>query len=79
MFNFQWLVLRLVALLTFFGLLVDLEIIVLVSGFLLLHINMGLKTIIYDYIHIKKIKIISLSLSRIFIVEMARYILELLI
>ena len=66
------------ALLTFFGLLIDLEIILLLSGFLFLHINMGLKTIICDYIHIKKIKIITLALTRIFIIEITRSILEFL-
>lgn len=79
MFNIQWLILRLVALFVFLGFLIDIEIILLVSGFLFLHINLGLRAIISDYIHVKKIKLISLILVRISLIEITRYILELLI
>ena len=79
MFSFQWTILRLSALITFVGILIDVEIILLVFGFLLLHISLGLKTIVSDYIHIKKIKFISSTLIRISLIEITRYILELLI
>nr|AHX02486.1 succinate:cytochrome c oxidoreductase subunit 4 [Riquetophycus sp. HSY-2014a] len=79
MFNFRWLILRLAALYVFIGILIDIEIILLMSGFLLLHINFGLQAIISDYIHIKKIKFISSILVRISLIEMTRYFLELLV
>ena len=79
MFNFQWITLRLSALNTILGFLIDIEIIFLVSGFILLHINLGLQTIVYDYIHVKKVKFISSTLIRISLIEIARHILELLI
>ena len=79
MFNFQWIILRLSALVMFLGLLIDIEITLLVFGFLLLHISLGLNTIVSDYIHIKKIKFISSTLIRIALIEITRYILELII
>lgn len=63
----------------FLGLLIDIEITLLVFGFLLLHISLGLNTIVSDYIHIKKIKFISSTLIRIALIEITRYILELII
>ena len=79
MFNFQWLVLRLVILFVVISFFVDIEILLLISGFLIIHINIGLRTIVYDYIHIKKVKFISSNLIRISLIEIIRYILELLI
>lgn len=79
MFDFQWLILRLSALLVILGFIFDIEIIILILGFLFLHINLGLKSIIYDYLHTKKIKLILLILARISMIEISRYFLELLI
>nr|YP_009511957.1 succinate dehydrogenase subunit 4 [Melanthalia intermedia]AXI97884.1 succinate dehydrogenase subunit 4 [Melanthalia intermedia] len=79
MFNVHWLLLRLAGLFVFEGILVDIEIIILISGFLLLHINLGLQTILNDYIHIKRIKITLLILTRLSNIEVSRYILELIL
>lgn len=79
MFNFQWIILRLSALIIFLGLLVDIEIVLLIFGFLFVHISLGLNTIVSDYIHIKKIKFISSTLIRVSLIEITRYILELVI
>lgn len=79
MFTFHWLILRITALFIIIGFLSDIEIIILIFGFLFLHISIGLKTIVYDYIHLKKIKFMSLILIRISTIEVTRYILELFI
>lgn len=79
MFNFQWMVLRLTALFIVLSLLIDIEIFLLISGFLIVHMNLGLRTIVSDYMHLKKFKFISSNLIRISLIEVTRYILELLI
>ena len=79
MFNFEWIILRLTALFIFFSFLIDVEIFILIFGFLILHISLGLRTIIFDYIHVKKVKLISFTLIRISLMEITRYILELLV
>nr|YP_010199626.1 succinate dehydrogenase subunit 4 [Gracilaria cervicornis]UAD89484.1 succinate dehydrogenase subunit 4 [Gracilaria cervicornis] len=63
----------------FSGILIDVEIIVLIIGFVLLHMNLGLKAILTDYLHIKKIKITLLFLIRISSIEISRYLVELLL
>nr|YP_009511831.1 succinate dehydrogenase subunit 4 [Gracilaria ferox]AXI97708.1 succinate dehydrogenase subunit 4 [Gracilaria ferox]UAD89659.1 succinate dehydrogenase subunit 4 [Gracilaria ferox] len=63
----------------FSGILVDVEITVLIIGFVLLHMNLGLKAILTDYLHIKKIKITLLFLIRISSIEISRYLVELLL
>nr|APC24907.1 succinate dehydrogenase subunit 4 [Gracilariopsis andersonii] len=79
MFDINWLLLRLVTFFILGGILIDLEILIFLAGFLFLHISLGLKTILNDYIHINKIKIILLVLVRISSIEISRYILELLL
>nr|YP_010199902.1 succinate dehydrogenase subunit 4 [Gracilariopsis tenuifrons]UAD89962.1 succinate dehydrogenase subunit 4 [Gracilariopsis tenuifrons] len=79
MFDINWLLLRLVTFFILGGILIDLEIFIFLIGFLFLHISLGLKTILNDYIHINKIKIILLVLVRISSIEISRYILELLL
>nr|YP_009295535.1 succinate:cytochrome c oxidoreductase subunit 4 [Mastocarpus papillatus]AOL58019.1 succinate:cytochrome c oxidoreductase subunit 4 [Mastocarpus papillatus] len=74
---FHWLNLRVAALIVVAGTLFDVEIILLIFGFLVLHVSMGLKAIVYDYIHLKKVKLISLILIRISAIEIIRYALEL--
>nr|YP_010199601.1 succinate dehydrogenase subunit 4 [Gracilaria cearensis]UAD89459.1 succinate dehydrogenase subunit 4 [Gracilaria cearensis] len=63
----------------FSGILLDVEIIVLIIGLALLHMNLGLRTILTDYIHINKIKITLLFLIRTSSIEISRYLLELLL
>nr|YP_010199826.1 succinate dehydrogenase subunit 4 [Gracilaria tikvahiae]UAD89834.1 succinate dehydrogenase subunit 4 [Gracilaria tikvahiae] len=79
MFDVTWLFVRLGGILFVSGILLDIEIIVLVSGLALLHMNLGLRTILTDYIHIEKIKITLLFLVRISSIEISRYLLELLL
>nr|AHX02532.1 succinate:cytochrome c oxidoreductase subunit 4 [Schizymenia dubyi] len=79
MFNFSWFLMRLITFFIFLGFLVDIEIFLMASGFLFLHINLGLKTILDDYIHIKKINLGLNILMRILMIEMIRYLSELLL
>nr|YP_004062170.1 SdhD [Gracilariophila oryzoides]ADR03186.1 SdhD [Gracilariophila oryzoides]APC24932.1 succinate dehydrogenase subunit 4 [Gracilariophila oryzoides] len=79
MFDITWLLVRLVTFFILGGILIDIEILIFLIGFLFLHISLGLKTILNDYIHINKIKIILLVLVRISSIEISRYILELLL
>ena len=79
MFDLSWLFLRLAALFTLGGFLIDVEIFALVTGFLFCHIHLGLKTIISDYIHTKKIKLVLTILIRVSAIELTRYVLELLL
>nr|YP_009490439.1 SdhD [Gracilaria textorii]AWH62625.1 SdhD [Gracilaria textorii] len=79
MFDITWILTRLGGILFFSGILLDIEIIVLIIGLALLHINLGLKTILIDYIHIKKIKITLLFLIRISSIEISRCLIELLL
>nr|YP_009317616.1 succinate:cytochrome c oxidoreductase subunit 4 [Pterocladia mexicana]YP_009317662.1 succinate:cytochrome c oxidoreductase subunit 4 [Pterocladia robusta]YP_011017051.1 succinate dehydrogenase subunit 4 [Pterocladiella capillacea]AOX49068.1 succinate:cytochrome c oxidoreductase subunit 4 [Pterocladia mexicana]AOX49114.1 succinate:cytochrome c oxidoreductase subunit 4 [Pterocladia robusta]WQB61729.1 succinate dehydrogenase subunit 4 [Pterocladiella capillacea] len=77
--NFNWFSIRLAALLIFATILVDLEIIALILSLSLLHISSGIKTIIYDYIHVEKLHLIFLILVRICHIELARCLVELII
>nr|AHX02556.1 succinate:cytochrome c oxidoreductase subunit 4 [Sebdenia flabellata] len=79
MFNFSWFFLRLAGILTFVGFLIDIELILSITGFLVLHINLGLKAILNDYIHIKKIKFLVIALIRMSTIEITMYALELLL
>nr|YP_010395103.1 succinate dehydrogenase subunit 4 [Grateloupia elliptica]UQJ72544.1 succinate dehydrogenase subunit 4 [Grateloupia elliptica]UYI31690.1 succinate dehydrogenase subunit 4 [Grateloupia elliptica] len=79
MFDLSWLFLRLAALFTLEGFLIDIEIFALVVGFLFCHVHLGLKTIISDYIHIKKVRLALIILIRISAIELTRYVLELLL
>nr|YP_009511932.1 succinate dehydrogenase subunit 4 [Gracilariopsis mclachlanii]AXI97859.1 succinate dehydrogenase subunit 4 [Gracilariopsis mclachlanii] len=79
MFNVNWFLLRFITFFVLGGIIIDLEILMLLLGFLFFHISLGLITILNDYIHIKKIKIILLILIRISNIEISRYILELLL
>nr|YP_009490414.1 SdhD [Gracilaria tenuistipitata]ARU07645.1 SdhD [Gracilaria tenuistipitata]AWH62574.1 SdhD [Gracilaria tenuistipitata]AWH62599.1 SdhD [Gracilaria tenuistipitata var. liui]AXI97783.1 succinate dehydrogenase subunit 4 [Gracilaria tenuistipitata] len=79
MFDITWVLIRLAGFLFFFGLLLDIEIILLIVGLVLLHMNLGLNTILNDYIHFNKIKVFLTFLIRFSSIEIGRYILELLL
>nr|UAD89809.1 succinate dehydrogenase subunit 4 [Gracilaria salicornia] len=64
---------------TISGIFLDIEVVVLFIGLILLHMNLGLRAIVTDYIHIKKSKTILLILIRISSIEVGRYVLELLL
>lgn len=77
MITFQWLIVRIVALFLSLTMLIDIEILIVMLSFLIIHIIIGLKAIIYDYIHFQKIKLTLLILLRVSAIEISRYILEL--
>ena len=76
--NIQYWMLRVVALLLIPSLFVDLEISFFCLAFIFLHIKLGLKTIILDYIHNRKTKVLYLTLLRLSSIEILRYALELI-
>nr|AHX02510.1 succinate:cytochrome c oxidoreductase subunit 4 [Schimmelmannia schousboei] len=76
-FNFYWFLFRMSALLILSGFIIENEVILLIFGFLFLHIRLGLNAITSDYIHSKKLRLIVNSLIRISIVEILGYTLEL--
>ena len=59
--------------------LYDIEIIFLLSSFLFIHLAIGLKMIIRDYLHNKVSKIFLLVMIRLSSLELLKYSLELLI
>lgn len=79
MFNFSWLIFRITALLVLIGFIIDVEISLAITGFLLFHVNLGLKTIFSDYVHVKKLKTILLVLVRISTIELTSSILGFLL
>lgn len=79
MIIFQWLIVRIVALFISLAMLIDIEMLIVTLSFLIVHISIGLKAIIHDYIHFQKIKLILLILLRVSAIEISRYILELFI
>nr|WCH57814.1 succinate dehydrogenase subunit 4 [Hypnea spinella] len=76
MFNIEWLIIRFSSLFTLCGIILDLEIIFFVIGFLLIHISLGICSILYDYVHIQKIKSFSFFLVKISSIEIAKNIME---
>lgn len=67
------------ALLVLIGFILDIEINLALIGFLLFHVNLGLKAIFSDYIYIKKLKVILLVLIRISTIELTSCILGFLL
>lgn len=57
----------------------DLEIIFFIISFLFVHLTIGLKTVLNDYLHSKISKVLLLLLIRLSSLEFLRYILELLV
>nr|YP_010199776.1 succinate dehydrogenase subunit 4 [Gracilaria multipartita]UAD89734.1 succinate dehydrogenase subunit 4 [Gracilaria multipartita] len=79
MFDLTWILMRLGGLFFFSGILLDVEVIVLIISLTTLHMNLGLRTILTDYIHIERVKITLLFLIRISSIEINRYLIELLL
>lgn len=71
--------LRAAALLLIPSLFIDLEIFFFCSAFIFLHIKLGLKTVILDYIHNRRTNVLCLILLRLSSIEILRYALELTI
>nr|YP_010484906.1 succinate:cytochrome c oxidoreductase subunit 4 [Hypnea cervicornis]UVW80600.1 succinate:cytochrome c oxidoreductase subunit 4 [Hypnea cervicornis]WCH57958.1 succinate dehydrogenase subunit 4 [Hypnea marchantiae] len=76
MFNLEWILIRFSSLFTLFGIIFDLEIVFFVIGFLFTHISLGICSILYDYIHIKKLKYLFIFLVKILSIEIAKNIME---
>lgn len=66
--SYNWLFLRLSVILLIISYWFDFEIILVCINLLFLHINIGFKSILFDYIHIKKIVILLFSLLRISVI-----------
>nr|YP_010555052.1 succinate dehydrogenase hydrophobic subunit [Kappaphycus malesianus]UYR20473.1 succinate dehydrogenase hydrophobic subunit [Kappaphycus malesianus] len=79
MFITEWIILRFSVLFLLFGLCLEVEIIVLLLGFIVFHVRIGIITILHDYVHVKKVKLILLSLAKILSIEISKYILEFLL
>nr|YP_011003673.1 succinate dehydrogenase subunit 4 [Gracilaria eucheumatoides]WPS66075.1 succinate dehydrogenase subunit 4 [Gracilaria eucheumatoides] len=79
MFTTIWILIRLGGLLFLSGAILDIEIALFIIGLLFLHLNLGLITIIGDYIHVSKIKLILCIMMRLSSIEISRYFLELLL
>nr|WCH57934.1 succinate dehydrogenase subunit 4 [Hypnea nidifica] len=76
MFNIEWLIIRFSALFTLCSIILDLEIVFFIIGFLLTHISIGICSILHDYMHIKKIKGFSIFLVKICSIEVVQNITE---
>ena len=76
---YQWWIIRVPVLLLIPSLVYDLEILFLLSSFLTLHLILGFKTIINDYLQDLTLKIFLVVLVRLSSLEFLRYILEIFI
>lgn len=74
--NLNWWFLRFSALLTVPSFLLDLEIFFLIQAFIFLHVKLGLRSIIVDYAHNKKVVLLFLILIRFLSIGLMRCILE---
>ena len=79
LYNLNWWFIRFSALFTAPGFLLDLEIFFLIQAFVFFHARLGLKSIIIDYTHNKKIILLYLVLIRLLSIELMRCILEFII
>nr|WCH57790.1 succinate dehydrogenase subunit 4 [Hypnea flava] len=76
MFNIEWLIIRLSSLFILSGIILDLEIIFFLMSFFFIHISLGVCSILYDYVHVKKVKSFSLFLVKISSIEVTKNIME---
>ena len=65
----KWYFVRIAALLTIPAIILDLETVFLVQGLLLIHIRVGLESVIHDYVHSCITQVFYLSLIRILTLE----------
>nr|YP_009317478.1 succinate:cytochrome c oxidoreductase subunit 4 [Gelidium arborescens]AOX48907.1 succinate:cytochrome c oxidoreductase subunit 4 [Gelidium arborescens] len=77
--KFNWFGLRWGALIIIGALLIDIEFLILNISFCLFHINLGLKTIVRDYIHTERIRVMSSSAIKICYIELIRCAVELFV
>lgn len=76
---YYWWIVRIPVILIFPFLFYDLEIFFCVFSFIFLHLNIGLQSILNDYIHNQKTKIFLFILIKLCNFEFFRYSVELLI
>lgn len=76
---YQWWLNRIPVLLLIPSFSYDIEIMFMISSFLILHLTSGLKTVVNDYLHENSLKIFLLILVRLSSLELLRYTLELFI
>nr|YP_009295183.1 succinate:cytochrome c oxidoreductase subunit 4 [Dasya binghamiae]AOH77195.1 succinate:cytochrome c oxidoreductase subunit 4 [Dasya binghamiae] len=68
-FNYYWFSVRFVAMFFIISLIIDLEFIFLIINFIFLHIINGITSVLFDYIHKKKLSFFLLGLLKIFLIE----------
>nr|YP_009515565.1 succinate:cytochrome c oxidoreductase subunit 4 [Kumanoa mahlacensis]AVK39537.1 succinate:cytochrome c oxidoreductase subunit 4 [Kumanoa mahlacensis] len=78
-FKLSWWIIRLSGLLMLPGIFYDFEIIVLIYGIILVHLKLGLESIVNDYIHDKATCILYLLFLRLLSLEMLYLILDFLL
>nr|WDA66137.1 succinate:cytochrome c oxidoreductase subunit 4 [Phymatolithon calcareum] len=78
-FLYQWWLLRLSVILILPSFFIDLEGLFLLSSFIFLHLTLGLKAIINDYLHDRKSKMLLLTFIKLCSFEFLRYVLEFLL
>lgn len=76
---YLWWIVRVPVLLILPFFFYDIEILFLLISFLFVHLLLGLKTVLSDYLHNKSSKILLVLLARLSSFEFLRYILEFLI
>nr|YP_009317570.1 succinate:cytochrome c oxidoreductase subunit 4 [Gelidium sinicola]AOX49022.1 succinate:cytochrome c oxidoreductase subunit 4 [Gelidium sinicola] len=77
--KFNWFGLRWGAFIVIGSLLIDIEFLIINVSLFLIHINLGLKTIAKDYVHLEKIHLIFSTMIKITYIELIRYSIELFI
>ena len=75
----SWWLIRLIAILIAFGIFYDIEIMILIYTLILIHLKLGLETILSDYIHNKFTHYIFLFFLRLLSLEMAYFFLDLVL
>lgn len=75
----SWWLIRLIAVLIAFGVFYDIEIIILICTLILIHLKLGLETILSDYTHNKFTRYVFLFFLRFLSLEMAYFFLDLVL
>lgn len=75
----SWWLIRFIVLLLAFGIFYDIEIIIIIYTLILIHIKLGLETILTDYIHNKFIYYTFLFFLRFLSLEMAYFFIDLVL
>lgn len=76
---FYWWISRLSILLSLPAFFIDIEVFFLLISFIFFHLTIGLKNVINDYLHNKKLKLFLITLIRLYNFEFLRYTLEFLL